>query len=42
MYSEKCFNINFHDQIFLKIFVAKGDAGQFCWKIIAYEQYNFQ
>ena len=35
------FNIYFHDQIILQIFVAKGDTRQFFWEIIAYEHYNF-
>ena len=41
MYSDKCFNIYLHEQMFFKFFVAKGDTGQIFWEIIAYEQYNF-
>ena len=43
MYSEKFFNIYFHEQFFFffLIFVAKEKTGQFFEKIIASEQYNF-
>ena len=36
MYSEKFFNVYFYEQMFFEIFVAKGDTGQFFWKIIAW------
>ena len=37
MYSEKFFNIYFNEQIFLKIYLTKGDTGQSFLEIIAYE-----
>ena len=44
MYSEKLFNIYFHEKIFFVFsnFVPwKGDTGQFFLEITAYEQYKF-
>ena len=41
MYSEKCFNIYFHEKIFFQIFVAKRVRDQFFREIIACVQYNF-
>ena len=36
MYSEKCFNAYFYEQLFFEIFVAKGDRGQFFLKNNSY------
>ena len=33
--SDKFFNVYFYKQMFFKIFVAKGDTGQFFWEVIA-------
>ena len=41
MCPENFFNIYFHEQMFFKIVVAKGDTVSFFWEVIVYEQYNF-
>ena len=42
MYSEKFFNISFHEQMYFQIFEAKGDTCWFFWEITTYEQYKFR